>query len=202
MLAARARGVGTVWTTAQGPLERELAKVLGLPFEEVIPAAFIPLAFTLGTDFKPAPRIPRKEVLHWEPSSTLGMPEHDVADAALQALTRAERTCTGGAWLPSDTERVLAARLHQALGETFQALWERRRPGEAADPATAPGPLAPMLRARVDRETGPLADVTQAVAAYAEAWTAAGVNLPRERQRVLLLYGQLLAAVIRDDASY
>jgi nitroreductase len=66
MLAARARGLGTVWTTAQGPLESELAKVLGVPYEEVMLAAFIPLAFTLGTDFKPAPRIPRKEVLHWE----------------------------------------------------------------------------------------------------------------------------------------
>jgi nitroreductase len=66
MLAARARGLGTVWTTAQGPLERELAKVLRVPYEEVMLAAFIPLAFTLGTDFKPAPRIPREEVLHWE----------------------------------------------------------------------------------------------------------------------------------------
>ncbi|MES4907164.1 MULTISPECIES: nitroreductase family protein [unclassified Streptomyces] len=66
MLAARARGLGTVWTTAQGPLERELAQVLGVPYEEVMLAAFIPLAFTLGTDFKPAPRIPREEVLHWD----------------------------------------------------------------------------------------------------------------------------------------
>ncbi|MEV1174531.1 nitroreductase family protein [Nonomuraea sp. NPDC049784] len=66
MLAARARGLGTVWTTAQGPLERELAKVLGVPYEEVMLAAFIPLAFTIGTDFKPAPRIPREEVLHWD----------------------------------------------------------------------------------------------------------------------------------------
>jgi hypothetical protein len=29
-------------------------------------AAFIPLAFTLGTDFKPARRIPREHVLHWD----------------------------------------------------------------------------------------------------------------------------------------
>ena len=29
-------------------------------------AAFIPLAFTIGTDFKPARRIPREEVLHWD----------------------------------------------------------------------------------------------------------------------------------------
>ncbi|MDT3439762.1 nitroreductase family protein [Pseudofrankia sp. BMG5.37] len=64
MLAARARGLGTVWTTAQGPLEREMAQVLGVPYEEVMLAAFIPLAFTLGTDFQPAPRVPRSQVLH------------------------------------------------------------------------------------------------------------------------------------------
>ncbi|MGR6917878.1 nitroreductase family protein [[Actinomadura] parvosata] len=66
MLAARTRGLGTVWTSAQAPLERELAEILGVPYEEVMLAAFIPLAFTLGTDFKPAPRIPREEVLHWQ----------------------------------------------------------------------------------------------------------------------------------------
>ncbi|NYI03509.1 nitroreductase family protein [Allostreptomyces psammosilenae] len=66
MLAARARGLGTTWTTAQGPLERELAETLGVPHEEVMLAAFIPLAYTLGTDFRPARRIPREEVLHWD----------------------------------------------------------------------------------------------------------------------------------------
>jgi nitroreductase len=66
MLAARARGLGTVWTTAQGPLERELSAVLGVPYDEVMLAAFIPLAFTLGTDFRPARRVPRDEVLHWD----------------------------------------------------------------------------------------------------------------------------------------
>jgi nitroreductase len=66
MLAARARGLGTVWTTAQGPLERELAQVLGVPYDEIMLAAFIPLAFTIGTDFRPARRIPHEEVLHWD----------------------------------------------------------------------------------------------------------------------------------------
>lgn len=66
MLAARARGLGTVWTTAQGPLERELADALGVPYEEVMLAAFIPLAFTISTEFRPARRVPREEVLHWE----------------------------------------------------------------------------------------------------------------------------------------
>jgi len=66
MLAARARGLGTTWTTAQAPLERELAQVLGVPHEEVMLAALIPLAYTVGTDFRPAPRVPREEVLHWD----------------------------------------------------------------------------------------------------------------------------------------
>ncbi|WP_066362489.1 nitroreductase family protein [Herbidospora mongoliensis] len=66
MLAARARGLGTTWTTAQGPLEAELAQVLGVPYDEVMLAAFIPLAYTIGTDFKPARRIPRERVLHWD----------------------------------------------------------------------------------------------------------------------------------------
>ncbi|MGW0661849.1 nitroreductase family protein [Streptodolium elevatio] len=65
MLAARARGLGTVWTTAQAPLERELAQVLRVPYDDVMLAAFIPLAYTIGTDFKPAKRIPREHVLHW-----------------------------------------------------------------------------------------------------------------------------------------
>lgn len=65
MLAARARGLGTVWTTAHAPLEHELATVLDVPYDEVMLAAFIPLAFTIGTDFRPARRISRAETLHW-----------------------------------------------------------------------------------------------------------------------------------------
>jgi nitroreductase len=65
MLAARNRGLGTVWTTAQAPLEYDLAQVLGVPHDDVMLAALIPLAFTVGTDFRPARRIPRHEVLHW-----------------------------------------------------------------------------------------------------------------------------------------
>jgi len=65
MLAARARGLGTAWTSMQGPLERELSGVLGVPYDEVMLAALIPLAFTIGTDFRPAKRISRDEILHW-----------------------------------------------------------------------------------------------------------------------------------------
>jgi nitroreductase len=65
MLAARERGLGTVWTTAQAPLERELAGILGVPYRDIMLAAFLPLAFTIGTDFRPAKRISRDHVLHW-----------------------------------------------------------------------------------------------------------------------------------------
>ena len=66
MLAARARGLGTVWTTLHLPHEEEAAEVLGLPYAEVMQAALIPTAYTLGTDFKPAPRTPLETIVHWE----------------------------------------------------------------------------------------------------------------------------------------
>lgn len=65
MLAARARGLGTVWTTLHLPYEREAAEVLGIPYDDVMQAALIPLAYTKGTDFKPAPRAPLDSIVHW-----------------------------------------------------------------------------------------------------------------------------------------
>lgn len=65
MLAARARGLGTVWTTLHLPYERETAEILGIPYDKFTQAALIPVAYTLGTDFKPAPREPLDSILHW-----------------------------------------------------------------------------------------------------------------------------------------
>ncbi len=65
MLAARARGLGTVWTTLHLPYEREAAEVLGIPYDDVMQTALIPLAYTKGTDFKPAPRAPLDSIVHW-----------------------------------------------------------------------------------------------------------------------------------------
>ena len=58
MLAARARGLGTCWTSVHLFYEQEAAAVLGIPYEHVTQAALIPVAYTLGTDFKPAARKP------------------------------------------------------------------------------------------------------------------------------------------------
>lgn len=63
MLAARARGLGTAWTTLHLNHEQEVADILGLP-SNLRQAALIPTAYTIGTDFKPAPRQPIDEVLH------------------------------------------------------------------------------------------------------------------------------------------
>ena len=65
MLAARARGLGTCWTTFHLAHEREAAELLGIPYEEITQAALIPVGYTKGTDFKPGPRKPLDEVVHW-----------------------------------------------------------------------------------------------------------------------------------------
>lgn len=66
MLAARAHGLGTSLTTIHLMYEQEAAEVLGIPYEKVTQAALIPVAYTQGTDFKPATREPLDTVLHWD----------------------------------------------------------------------------------------------------------------------------------------
>jgi nitroreductase len=66
MLAARARGLGTVWTTIHLFHEQEAAEVLGIPYEKITQAALIPVAYTLGTDFSPAKREPLEKIVHWD----------------------------------------------------------------------------------------------------------------------------------------
>jgi nitroreductase len=66
MLAARARGLGTAWTTIHLFHEREAAEVLGIPFEEVSQVALIPLAHTVGGGFKSGPREPLESFARWE----------------------------------------------------------------------------------------------------------------------------------------
>ncbi len=65
MLAARARGLGTVWTTLHLPSEKEAAEILGIPYEKYTQTSLIPLAYTIGTDFKAGPRQPLEKIVHW-----------------------------------------------------------------------------------------------------------------------------------------
>ena len=66
MLAARSRGLGTCWTSFHLFFEREAAEILGLPYDEIMQAALIPTAYTIGTDFKPAARKPLDTMVHWD----------------------------------------------------------------------------------------------------------------------------------------
>ena len=64
MLAARARGIGTAWTTLHLAHEQAVAELLGIPYESFTQVALIPIAYTKGTDFKPAYRPPVESVMH------------------------------------------------------------------------------------------------------------------------------------------
>jgi nitroreductase len=66
MLAARARGLGTAWTTLHLEHERETAEVLGIPYERITQAALITVGYFTGEDFKPAERIPLATIVHWD----------------------------------------------------------------------------------------------------------------------------------------
>jgi nitroreductase len=65
MLALRERGLGSAWTTLHLPNERETAEVLGIPFERYTQGGLFPIAYTLGTDFKPAKRLDVASLVHW-----------------------------------------------------------------------------------------------------------------------------------------
>jgi nitroreductase len=64
MLAARARGLGTAWTSMHRAREQEVADVLGIPYDRVAQAVLTPLAYTKGTDFRPAARPDPDTVIH------------------------------------------------------------------------------------------------------------------------------------------
>lgn len=66
MLAARARGLGSAWTTLHLAHEREAAEILGIPYEQVTQTCLLPVAYTVGTDFKPAQREPVARIIHWD----------------------------------------------------------------------------------------------------------------------------------------
>jgi nitroreductase len=66
MLAARSRGLGSVLTSFHLVHEREAADLLGIPFERVMQGALIPVAYTIGTEFKPGRRAPLETMVHWD----------------------------------------------------------------------------------------------------------------------------------------
>jgi len=66
MLALRSRGLGSVWTTVHLQREREMADLLGIPYDRVTQAGLFPVAYTVGTDFRPGTRTLTDEVVHFD----------------------------------------------------------------------------------------------------------------------------------------
>lgn len=62
-LALRSRGLGSCYTTLHLGLEHEAAELLGIP-GHLSQAGLLPVAYTKGTDFKPANRPPVEEITY------------------------------------------------------------------------------------------------------------------------------------------
>lgn len=75
MLALRTRGLGSAWTTLHLHREKEMADLLGIPYERTSQAGLFPVAYTLGTDFRPGPRADLARNVHWNRWSNEDRPE-------------------------------------------------------------------------------------------------------------------------------
>lgn len=64
MLALRARGLGSAYTTLHLRYEKEIAELLGIP-SDITQAALLPVAYYTGDDFKPAKRFPAADLTSW-----------------------------------------------------------------------------------------------------------------------------------------
>src|SRR5260221_3571599 len=64
MLAARSRGLGSSLTSFHLFFEQEAAQVLDIPYEEVMQAGLVPVAYTLGTEIKATARQALEAVPH------------------------------------------------------------------------------------------------------------------------------------------
>ena len=63
-LALRSRGLGSTLTTLHLSNGEKAADLLGIP-EGIMQVGLLPVAYTIGDDFKPAKRPPLDDVLHW-----------------------------------------------------------------------------------------------------------------------------------------
>jgi nitroreductase len=62
-LALRSRGLGSCYTTLHLRFEEQAAELLGIP-AHLTQAGLLPVAYTKGTDFKPAVRRPVEEITY------------------------------------------------------------------------------------------------------------------------------------------
>ncbi len=64
-LALRARGLGSTWVTAVLQDEARIKEILGIP-AHMTEVVMLPVAWTKGTDFKRAPRLPAREITYFD----------------------------------------------------------------------------------------------------------------------------------------
>ena len=64
MLALRARGLGSAWTTLHLNYASQVGEALGIP-ETVTQVALIPVAYYTGEGFNPAKRVPPEKFTYW-----------------------------------------------------------------------------------------------------------------------------------------
>ena len=64
MVAMRARGIGTTWTSLLTSKSEEIAKILNIP-EGITQTVMFPAAYTLGAVLRPAVRKPAEDLIYW-----------------------------------------------------------------------------------------------------------------------------------------
>jgi nitroreductase len=99
-LAARARGLGTAWTTAVFRHEDEVKALLGIP-ADMTEIVMLPVAHTIGTDFSPVPRRPAAEITYFDTfGHTLdgGVVEIDVRTGPRHLRTVLDEHIAEGRW--------------------------------------------------------------------------------------------------------
>lgn len=65
MLAARARGLGSCWTTLHLKYAFDVSSLLGIP-DTVTQCVLLPVAYSTVAELKVAKRSPAKDVTHWD----------------------------------------------------------------------------------------------------------------------------------------
>ena len=65
MLSLRLQGLGSAWTTLSLYREREMAELLGIPFETNTQAGLFPIAYSIGTEFHTADRSRSEAAIRW-----------------------------------------------------------------------------------------------------------------------------------------
>ena len=64
-LALRSRGLGSAWTSLHLLQAERAAELLGIP-DDYTQVALFPVAYTIGTEFKPAKRPPVESIVHFD----------------------------------------------------------------------------------------------------------------------------------------